>query len=70
MSINALNAEIHLKLKRFFILPRAKPQDKLLTRHLQSFLFEARYSDCPSSNDLRLFVFLKIGVSGSVYGLI
>ncbi|MFC4625442.1 hypothetical protein ACFO1V_09440 [Daeguia caeni] len=25
---------------------------------------------CPSSNDLRLFVFLKIGVSGSVWGLI
>ena len=27
-------------------------------------------TDCPSSNDLRLFVFLKIGVSGSVWGLI
>jgi len=27
-------------------------------------------SGCPSSNDLRLFVFLKIGVSGSVWGLI
>ncbi|WP_176038803.1 nucleoid-associated protein, partial [Brucella tritici] len=25
---------------------------------------------CPSSNDLRLFVLLKIGVSGSVWGLI
>lgn len=25
---------------------------------------------CPSSNDLRLFVFLEIGVSGSVFGLI
>ncbi|MDT6940947.1 hypothetical protein RI570_12415 [Brucella pseudogrignonensis] len=28
------------------------------------------WSMCPSSNDLRLFVFLKIGVSGSVLGLI
>ncbi|WP_176038617.1 cation-translocating P-type ATPase, partial [Brucella tritici] len=26
--------------------------------------------DCPSSNDLRLFLLLKIGVSGSVWGLI
>jgi len=25
---------------------------------------------CPSSNDLRLFLLLKIGVSGSVWGLI
>jgi len=29
-----------------------------------------REATCPSSNDLRLFLLLKIGVSGSVWGLI
>ncbi len=32
--------------------------------------FISKAETCPSSNDLRLFVFLKIGVSGSVWGLI
>jgi len=50
--------------------PVMKPEDGCVNRLKEAGFDPADVKYCPSSNDLRLFGLWKIGVSGSVLGLI